>query len=69
MTAGMMGRVPNQPKTKQRTIRIPDEEWEAVKAAAEANGETVTDVARAAFKRYVQATERRGRSTAPSARR
>lgn len=39
--------------TPQRTIRVPDPEWEAAKEAAEANGETLSDVIRAGLRRYV----------------
>jgi len=39
--------------TPQRTIRVPDDEWIPAKAAVEANGETISDVVRAALKRYV----------------
>ena len=42
--------------TPPRTIRIPDDEWQAAKAAAERRGETVTDVVRAALRRYVMRT-------------
>lgn len=51
--------MPNQPKTTTRSVRIPDDEWEAAKAAAEANGETVTDVVRRSLIRYVSADRRR----------
>jgi predicted DNA binding CopG/RHH family protein len=42
------------PKTPQRTIRIPDELWDAVKAKATANGKTVTDVTIEAYRRYLR---------------
>lgn len=45
--------VPNQPKTPQRTIRVPDELWDAAKSKAEAQDETVSDVIRRALERYV----------------
>jgi hypothetical protein len=38
--------------TPQRSIRIPDDEWEAAKAAADDRGETLSDVIRMALKRY-----------------
>ncbi|MDT4997448.1 MAG: hypothetical protein QOD45_1516 [Pseudonocardiales bacterium] len=53
-------RVPNQPKTPQRTVRIPDEVWEAAKAAAERRGEFISDVIRRALIRYVKRAEREG---------
>lgn len=51
---GRLTRVPNQPKTPQRTVRIPDDEWEDAKEAAAAAGETVTDVIRRALVDYVK---------------
>lgn len=53
MTA-RLGVVPNQPKTPQRTVRVPDDVWTAAKAKAEARGETLSDVIRAALVRYVR---------------
>jgi predicted DNA binding CopG/RHH family protein len=47
-------RVPNQPATPNRTIRVPDELWEAVKEKAADRGETVTDVILRALKRYLR---------------
>lgn len=46
--------VPNQPATPNRTIRVPDDLWEAAQRAAADNGETVTDVIRRALERYVR---------------
>jgi len=46
--------VPNQPATPTRSVRIPDELWEASKRAAHDSGETVTDVIIRALKRYVR---------------
>lgn len=46
--------MPNQPATPHRTVRIPDDLWEAVKRVAADNGETVTDVIVRALKRYVR---------------
>jgi predicted HicB family RNase H-like nuclease len=46
--------LPNQPKTPNRTVRIDDELWTAARLAAEANGESVTDVVRRALQRYVR---------------
>ncbi len=39
--------------TRTRSARIPDPLWNAVKAKAEAEGRTVTDVITAALRRYV----------------
>ena len=46
--------VPNQPKTKTRGFRIPDDEYEAARAAAEKRGETLTDVVRRSLVNYVR---------------
>jgi hypothetical protein len=46
--------VPNQPATPTRTVRVPDDLWQAAKRAAADNGETVTDVIVRALKRYVR---------------
>jgi hypothetical protein len=46
--------VPNQPKTKTRGFRIPDDEYAAAQAAAERKGETLTDVVRRALVAYVR---------------
>lgn len=59
MTTGTITDVPNQPKTPQRSIRIPDDEWAAAREAAEREGTTVSDVVRAALRRYVNASRRR----------
>lgn len=47
-------RVPNQPKTPNRTIRVPTDLWDAVKVKAKERGETVTDVIIRALKRYLR---------------
>jgi uncharacterized protein (DUF1778 family) len=46
--------VPNQPKTKTRGFRIPDDEYEAAQAAAQRKGETLTDVVRRALVAYAR---------------
>ena len=40
--------------TPIRTLRVPDDLWEAAQARAEERGETVTDVLIRALKRYVR---------------
>ena len=45
---------PNQPATPNRTVRIPDELWEAAKRKAAEDGVTVTDVIIRALTRYVR---------------
>lgn len=54
MTRDRVGRVPNQPKTPQRTVRVPDDLWAAAKRKAAGRGESVTDVIIRALKRYVR---------------
>jgi predicted transcriptional regulator len=46
--------VPDQPATPIRTVRIPDELWEAAQRKASDNDETVSDVIRRALERYVR---------------
>lgn len=46
--------MPNQPATPNRTVRIPDDIWEAAKEKAADEGETVTDVIIRALQRYVR---------------
>lgn len=52
MTPATVRRVPNQPKTPQRSFRIPNDVYDAAKVKAAAKGETVTDVVVRALKRY-----------------
>lgn len=49
-----MNTMPNQPKTKIRGIRIPDELWEAVQRISAERGETPSEVVRVALTRYVK---------------
>ncbi len=44
----------NQPKTPARGVRVPDDLWTAVKAKAEARGETATSVIIKCLERYVK---------------
>jgi hypothetical protein len=44
--------MPNQPKTKARSVRVPEDLWQAAKARAKEEGESVTDVLVRALKRY-----------------
>jgi predicted DNA-binding protein len=46
--------VPNKPKTPIRAVRIPDDVWEALRAAAEKNNETAADVLRRAAEAYIK---------------
>lgn len=38
------GAVPNQPKTPTHSVRVPQDLWDAVRAKAKRQGETITDV-------------------------
>lgn len=44
--------MPNQPKTPQRTVRVPDEVWDAAKAKATERGDNLSDVIRRALYFY-----------------
>jgi predicted HicB family RNase H-like nuclease len=46
--------VPNQPKTPKRSVRVPQDLWDAVKAKAKDRGESVTDVVIRALKLYLR---------------
>lgn len=48
--------MPNKPRpeNRHRMVRVEDELWNAARAAAEANGTTVSAVIRAALERYVK---------------
>ena len=52
MAVNTVRRVPNQPKTPARGVRVPDELWNAAKKKAAAEGETVTDVILRALEDY-----------------
>lgn len=45
--------------TPARAVRVPDDLWKAAQAAADGNGESVSDVIRKALERYVKAAEKR----------
>lgn len=49
-----MWRVPNQPATQNRSIRFPDEMWDAVLRIADGTGETATDVVLRAVRYYLR---------------
>lgn len=53
-SASMTPVPPKQPKKVQYTYRAPERLYEAVQAKAAENGETVADVIRRAFERYVE---------------
>lgn len=54
MNTGKLARMPNQPRTPIRGIRVPDELWTAAQAAAATNDESVSDVVRRALEAYVK---------------
>lgn len=45
-------------ETKARSVRIPDELWEAAKAVADSRYETLSEVIRRALVNYVEETNR-----------
>lgn len=52
MTRGKIVRVPNQPATPKRSVRVPDETWLTARANAAERGEDVATVIREALERY-----------------
>lgn len=46
--------VPNKPKTPHRTIRVPDELWDAAKQKADERGDNLSEVIRSGLERYVK---------------
>lgn len=62
MATGTIAAVPNQPKTPNRTLRIPDDEWAAWKAAAERSGMNLTDFLRETMNNRVKRIARKGMS-------
>lgn len=56
---GSIARVPNQPKTPNRVIRVETTLWRAAQAKAAEEGKTVTGVIVAYLKRYVAAPVRK----------
>jgi len=55
VSAGRLGAGNGAPmNTPPRSVRIPDELWQAAAAEAERRGETITDAIVRALKRYVR---------------
>jgi predicted DNA-binding protein len=50
----MIDGVPNKPKTKGRSIRVPDELWQEALNTSHQQGETISDVVREALQEYVE---------------
>ena len=55
---GSLSGVPNQPKTKNRVLRVEESLWRAAQAKAAAEGRTLTGVIVAYLKRYVSTPPR-----------
>lgn len=54
MTPATLARMPNTPGTPRRTIRVPDNLWDAAAAKATERGDNLSDVIRKALERYVK---------------
>lgn len=52
--AASVARMPNRPATQHRSVRVPDELWEAAKRVAADRGESVSAVINRALQRYVR---------------
>lgn len=50
--------VPNQPKTPQRSVRVPDEIWQAARERADAEGRSLSEVVREALAAYAKKKRR-----------
>lgn len=62
-TADYARRVPNQPKTPSRNVRVDDDLWEAVKKATAEDHITVADVVRDALRDYLAGRKPRRKGT------
>lgn len=51
--------MPNAPKTPHRTVRVPDDLWQAAQERAAQEGQTMTEVVIGCLRRYVAAGRRR----------
>lgn len=56
---GTLRGVPNQPKTKNRVLRVEESLWRAAQLKAASEGRTLTSVIVAYLKRYVAAPPRK----------
>lgn len=62
-TRSTVPRVPNQPKTPVRGVRVDDDLWLAAKHEAKLRGENLSEVIRRALEVYIaESRRRRGRS-------
>lgn len=46
--------VPNQPKTPQRSVRVPDRVWKKAKKKAAKRGQSLSEVVRQALEKYAE---------------
>jgi predicted DNA-binding protein len=53
MDSGKLRRVPNQPRTPVRSVRIPDDLWEAATNLAAERGRTVSEMIRECLENLV----------------
>lgn len=49
--------MPNQPRTRNRVVRVSDELWEAAQGVAKDNDETISEVIRRALAAYAGKTD------------
>jgi hypothetical protein len=56
---GTLHRVPNQPKTPNRVLRVEESLWRAAQEKAKTEGRTLTSVIVAYLKRYVSTPPRK----------
>lgn len=56
-TTGRLRRVPNQPKTPQRSFRIPDDLYQRAQAKADEGDENMSDVVRRLLLEWVEQEE------------
>jgi hypothetical protein len=61
---GTLSRVPNQPKTPNRVLRVEESLWRAAQAKAKTEGRTLTSVIVAYLRRYVSTPARKRADTA-----
>ncbi|QOC55896.1 ribbon-helix-helix DNA binding domain protein [Gordonia phage DirtyBoi] len=59
MATGTIVDVPNQPKTPNRTLRVPDDEWASWKAEADRLGVSLTDFLRETMNNRVKRIARK----------
>lgn len=50
--------MPNRPATKARTVRVPDDLWNAAQQKARARSDSLSQVIREALRKYINEGER-----------